>query len=956
MTIAALVSDFRQRLAARDRVVGINRRNVDLVYANNPRKHFPYADDKILAKRSMAERGVAVPATLAECRGLFEVEATLATLEPLEQFVVKPASGSGGNGILVVGRKIGEGCWERSGGRTLTRAELRKHLADIVFGAYSKQMEDQALVEPRIVGHPVFQRLWGDGLCDVRVIVLRDTPVAAMVRVPTRESGGRANLHQGGLGLAVDLGSGKVVRAYHHGRSIERHPESGAELIGLEVPGFAGLLEVARAAATSVPLDYLGVDLVVDEDGRAYVLEINARPGIEIQNVHGRGLAMMISEAGEHVVPPSRRSSPDDGPPGREGESAGRARLPVGDRLWPVLTVLVALLSGAIAVEVMARGREPDATLIEIHSSADATAAEDDGAPEGEAPPDDSRPVNPAHERARTAAHRGEVERAISAYREALAAAPTASMVRVELGYWLILAHRAAEARDELALAATELPAEPRVALYSGHALAALHDDHAAEREYRRALAMRPGYGGARIALARLLLRKRRFEDALSIVEPATRSGGNDERARALVVYGAVLIRLGRRQDAERAFTRAIERAPAHAELRIRIGRAWLESDDRADAARAIRAFDLAARLSPDLATAHSGLARAYEQAGDEIGAMREYERCLQLDPGYTFARRRLLRIALANRDFRRARLQAEHLLAQDDTDPEHHFLAGLVAAREGHSEEARERYRRAIDVAHGDYPEAYFNLAQLESRAGRRDDAIAAYEKAIERRPRYTQAMNNLGLVYESAGRDADAEGIYRRALAIDPDYAAALVNLGSFLSHRGRHEEAIASLERAVRVRHGRHAPTDLELARALARAGHADAARATLERLVERDARYASGWIELGRLRAAAGDVEAAVRAFEHAVELDPDNVDAMDELGRAEARQGSLTASKQHLVDALDHDAARARTRLALADVLRRLGDPNGCRREASVAGADASIAAQAQQLRGNCSRP
>lgn len=297
--LAAARDGLRRLLAARERVVGINRRNVTLVYPNNARTDFPFADDKLLAKERFAAAGVPVPETLATCDGLFAVPGTVAALRGRGRFVVKPANGSGGGGILVVGEWAADhGVWVRAGGRALTTVQLERHLADVVFGVHSNQLEDRAFVERRVEPHPFFAALWADGLCDVRVITLRGAPVLSMIRVPTAESGGRANLHQGGLGIAVDLATGRTFRAVHHGRAIERHPESGAPLVGLELPGWTAILEASRRAAAAVPLGYLGTDVVVDRERGPLVLEINARPGLEIQNVNALGLGAALARAG----------------------------------------------------------------------------------------------------------------------------------------------------------------------------------------------------------------------------------------------------------------------------------------------------------------------------------------------------------------------------------------------------------------------------------------------------------------------------------------------------------------------------------------------------------------------------------------------------------------------------------------------------------------------------------
>jgi alpha-L-glutamate ligase-like protein len=289
----------RDLVARRARVVGINRRNLALVYPHNRRRDYPLADDKLLAKERFAAAGVPVPETLAVCDGLYAVPAVVERLRGRGDLVVKPANGSGGGGILVLGEWLpGRDAWRRAGGREVTPRELQRHLADLVFGVHSNQLEDRAFVERRVDPHPLFAGLWADGLCDVRVITLHGEPVLSMVRVPTRESGGRANLHQGGLGIAVDLVTGRTHRALHHGRAVERHPETGAPLIDLELPDWPALLEVARRAARAVPLGYLGVDVVLDRALGPLILEINARPGLEIQNVNGVGLATALDRAG----------------------------------------------------------------------------------------------------------------------------------------------------------------------------------------------------------------------------------------------------------------------------------------------------------------------------------------------------------------------------------------------------------------------------------------------------------------------------------------------------------------------------------------------------------------------------------------------------------------------------------------------------------------------------------
>jgi alpha-L-glutamate ligase-like protein len=278
-------------------VVGINERNVELVYAHNQRTNYRFADDKLLAKECLIAHGVPVPETYVVCDGLHQVHAAVEALSKRAQFVVKPASSSGGNGIIVIGERTENG-FLRASGDPFSADDLRRHLANILYGAFSDDRSDRAYAEARVVGHEVILGLFREGLSDIRVITLNGAPILSMLRVPTKQSDGRANLHQGALGLALDLDTGRVRRALHRGAPITHHPDTGSALIGLIVPAWPAVLDVASRAAKSVPLGYLGVDIVLAHDATPLVLEVNARPGLEIQNVHGRGLGAALRERG----------------------------------------------------------------------------------------------------------------------------------------------------------------------------------------------------------------------------------------------------------------------------------------------------------------------------------------------------------------------------------------------------------------------------------------------------------------------------------------------------------------------------------------------------------------------------------------------------------------------------------------------------------------------------------
>lgn len=279
----------RHRLRRWDRIMGLNARNA-LIAATNPGPAVRLVNDKIATKIALTAHGVPVADTLAVLDSRRAMARTDWSALPAS-FALKPSRSLGGSGILLAARRHpgGDG-WETASGRHLPLRAVREHVRCILDGEYSPRGADVAFLEPLIHAHPVLEAMSFRGLADIRVICVQDRPVTAMLRLPTAASGGRANLHQRAIGAAVDLDSGTVVRAWIAGEATDVHPDTGARLTGQRVPHWAAVVDAARRCAAATGLHYLGADVVVDADRGPLLLEVNARPGLQIQNVTGRGL------------------------------------------------------------------------------------------------------------------------------------------------------------------------------------------------------------------------------------------------------------------------------------------------------------------------------------------------------------------------------------------------------------------------------------------------------------------------------------------------------------------------------------------------------------------------------------------------------------------------------------------------------------------------------------------
>ena len=273
-------------------VLGMNERNIGLIYPNNARVNYKYADDKYLAKGILESNGLDCPETYGVIAKIGEIDSVWQQVSHREVLVIKPAKGAGGNGILILKKR--EGQWF-SGSKVLSKGQIFTHLANIIFGIYSFGDDDRALIEEYVRPHAFCTEIYEAGVPDFRVILLNGVPVMAMLRVPTARSKGKANLHQGGLGIGIDMESGTLTHAYNGREHLQYHPDSGHCIYGKQVPFWQQLLDLSVQTAKAFPLDYLGVDLVIDATKGPMVMEVNVRPGLAIQLANKQGLAAILN-------------------------------------------------------------------------------------------------------------------------------------------------------------------------------------------------------------------------------------------------------------------------------------------------------------------------------------------------------------------------------------------------------------------------------------------------------------------------------------------------------------------------------------------------------------------------------------------------------------------------------------------------------------------------------------
>ena len=275
---------------ARNGIVGINSRNVDFIFPNNPRKFYPLVDDKLRTKRLAEQAGIPTPELYAVIEFQNQAKQLEELVAPHRSFVVKPSKGSGGGGIIVV-EDIVESGFRKSSGEIMSRGDMRYHLNNILSGMYAMGgQSDRVLLEYVVQFDPIFNDITFRGVPDLRIILYNGIPVMAMLRLPTRASDGKANLHKGGIGVGISMKDGITLHGVSGGKFMDTHPETSRSISGRQIPDWRKVLEMASRLYDITGLGWLGADIVLDRTKGPMLLEANARPGLAIQVANREGL------------------------------------------------------------------------------------------------------------------------------------------------------------------------------------------------------------------------------------------------------------------------------------------------------------------------------------------------------------------------------------------------------------------------------------------------------------------------------------------------------------------------------------------------------------------------------------------------------------------------------------------------------------------------------------------
>ena len=264
-----------------------------------------------------------------------------------------------------------------------------------------------------------------------------------------------------------------------------------------------------------------------------------------------------------------------------------------------------------------------------------------------------------------------------------------------------------------------------------------------------------------------------------------------------LGLRGAVLVKLNRLEEAEKALRQTIRLAPTFAKPYEDLGHVLLELGRAGEAADTLRT---AVRLDPKLDRAWLDLGQALARLGFGEEADEAFEQSFDLNP----ERRNLAHAAEHHKAGRFDEAERLYRIILRD-NPKNvdaiRMLARIALAAKRHAD-AETLFQRAIELA-PDFSGALSDLARLYKEQNRFGEAIAHCERVVALEPSNAQAHFQLAGILAPAALTFRAIESYEKAIELQPKFAGAHLGLGHTLKTVGRQDEAIAEYRECIRLR---------------------------------------------------------------------------------------------------------------------------------------------------------
>ena len=374
------------------------------------------------------------------------------------------------------------------------------------------------------------------------------------------------------------------------------------------------------------------------------------------------------------------------------------------------------------------------------------------------------------------------------------------------------------------AAAAQPRDAEPYYQLGLTHLAA--NDINTAAPYFRKATDLNPKHTGAQLKLAELMTTSRNkevLEDAQKRVLGVLAALPDD--VEALDVLAVTELRLGKPESAEAHLEQALRKSPTHLRSSVALAQVRLA---RKDVAGAEQVLIQAAAQAPKSPEPRVYLGAFYLAQGKTAEAEQQFRQALVIDPKNG--------AALIN--------------------------LGAMQEKAGQTDQAEQTYRQVAALPEKQYKPIH---AQFLYRSGKRDQAVAEFEKLAAADPADRNLRSELVSAYLAMNRAGDAEKVLTAALKKNGLDVDALLQRSRIYLGSGKYDEAKADLIRVLHFRSG-----SAEAHYLLAKVGQAQEDTASqkqeLGEALRADPKYLPARIDLAQLLLANRDWQSTLHLLD------------------------------------------------------------------------------------------
>lgn len=506
--------------------------------------------------------------------------------------------------------------------------------------------------------------------------------------------------------------------------------------------------------------------------------------------------------------------------------------------------------------------------------------------------------------------------------RELIAADAKEFRFRLMLAETYLMQSRWSDAEQTLRTAVRDFPATPQPVLTLAEFLTKRSDAAGAESELRAAVASHPEEIDLRVALANLMERIHRPDQAEQVFRDFIAANETKPDAvKARVLLAELLARQGKTAQSEALVSGVLSDNPQNNPALMLKGRLALGKKNAQDA---IAAFRSILKDQPDSAEATTLLASAFQLDGKPALVQENLDKAARLKPQDFGIRRNLIQFLIQQNNLSLALEQANDFLKlQPDSVEGWNIKADVLYLNK--QTEALESLLKEMKNKFPGKPIGSFRLGKFYQEQKKYEAAVSEYESALRKASNDYEVLKALVAVYLELKQPAKAEAQLRKALADDPKQAGAHALLGTLALRKNQGEEAVKAFEKAIEL-DPEWLPPYVELGSYFERRGKLDRAIAVMQRATEAapddwPMRAAlAGLLEKSRK---PDQAERIYRDFIAAHEGQPDTAKARSQLAEFLARSGRFDESRSLMEAALannpqDRDALLRKARLAIAD--------------------------------------